>query len=141
MESCHAVTLTVVVDGDHLEGLNQSGNPFSRAMESAGPGRAFCSADSFRAITGGKTTTRREWIPDYELRELVLDYHLTGWLPTPLHFLLETNKTDGEPGVARLRPWCHRCERWREVNPYDGRYWCNECRADEWWQECSAARR
>lgn len=86
-------TLRIVIDAYDLEGPNQEGNAFTRAMEKAGLG-ADCQATPqiFRAAG-------QEWVPDGPLSDLIDDYlYFTGWLPTPITLLLET----GRPNTARL---------------------------------------
>ena len=90
--------IRITVDGYDLEGPDQSGNVFTRAMAKAGLG-ADCQATPqlFSA-----SATSQSWIPDPDLASLVEDYlTFTGWIPTPITLILETGPA-GQPSSARL---------------------------------------
>lgn len=88
-----SVIIRIEIDAYDLEGPNQEGNAFTRAMDRAGLGGDL-SATPF-LFQAGPT----QWVPDGPLSDLVDDYlYMTGWLPTPITLLLET----GRPNTARL---------------------------------------
>lgn len=90
--------LRITIDACDLEGPDQTGNVFTRAMAKAGLG-ADCQATPqlFSA-----SATSQSWIPDPDLASLVEDYQtMTGWIPTPITLILETGPA-GQPSSARL---------------------------------------
>ncbi len=89
--------IRITVDGYDLEGPDQTGNVFTRAMAKAGLG-ADCQATPQIFST---SATSQSWIPDPDLASLVEDYQTTtGWIPTPIVLILETGPA-GQPSSAR----------------------------------------
>ena len=85
--------IRITIDAYDLEGPNQEGNAFTRAMTKAGLG-ANCQATPFLFTAGD-----RQWVPDGPLSDLVDDYlYFTGWLPTPITLIQETSR----PNTARI---------------------------------------
>lgn len=85
--------LRITIDAYDLEGPDQEGNAFTRAMAKAGLG------DDCQATPQIFRAAGQEWVPDGPLSDMVDDYlYFTGWLPTPITLILET----GRPNTARI---------------------------------------